>query len=159
MEWLLLVHEDCQQQPGGDLPPAGGEANWQNVPRPPVKAEIVPRPGSLSRATCNLFKPGNIGALDDGSKDDGEEEDELLQLPAVELDLAEADKIQEDHFFKMAAADRDIPDKIDQSQPEIPDQLKYKSGWLTKKQWALRETKRSAWFDLTDQSLAAGKHP
>ena len=54
------------------------------------KLRLYRDPEAYPGQHADLFKPGNMGALDDGSTDDGEEEDELLQLPAVELDLAKA---------------------------------------------------------------------
>ena len=57
-----------------------------------------------------------------GSTDRGEEEYKLLQLPDIELDLEQADKMPEDHFFGMPAESRDIEGEIDQSKPVPPAQ-------------------------------------
>ena len=68
----------------------------------------------------NLFRPGNMGAFDNGSTEHEEEEDALLQLPIVELDPEEAAHAKADHFFKIPEAERDIADEINRSQPEVP---------------------------------------
>ena len=56
------------------------------------KLQLYRDPEAYPGQHVDLFKPSNIGALDDGITEGGEEADELLQLPAVELDPKQAAK-------------------------------------------------------------------
>ena len=78
---------------------------------------------------AELFKPGKMGALDDGSTENSEEEDQLLQLPIVELTPEAAAQAPADHFYRIPEAALDIPDEIDRSQPEVPAPVKVQD-WL-----------------------------
>ena len=49
------------------------------------KLRLYRDPEAYPGQHADLFKPGKMGALDDGSTENSEEEDQLLQLPIVEL--------------------------------------------------------------------------
>ena len=71
-----------------------------------------------------------MGMLDYGSTERGEEEDPLLQLPIVEMTPEEAAQVRANHFYRIPEAERDIPDEIDRSLPELPGPAKVQN-WLT----------------------------
>merc|ERR1711946_31604 len=66
----------------------------------------------------DLFKPGGMGMLGDGSTEDSEEDDPLLQLPTVQANPEGTALEQADHFFNMPNEGREIQDEIDRSRPE-----------------------------------------
>ena len=66
------------------------------------KLRLYREPEAYPSQHADLFKPGNMGALGDGSTEAGEEEeDALLQLPAVELSPEDAAREKADHFTRL----------------------------------------------------------
>ena len=93
------------------------------------KLRLYRDPEAYPGQHAELFKPGKMGALDDGSTENSKEEDQLLQLPIIELTQEDAAQAPADHFYRMPEAALDIPDEIDQSQPEVPAPVKVQD-WL-----------------------------
>merc|ERR1712020_852627 len=93
------------------------------------KLRLYRDPEAYPGQHADLFKPGKMGALDDGSTENSEEEDQLLQLPIVELTPDAAAQAPADHFYRIPEAVPDIPDEIDRSRPEVPAPVKVQD-WL-----------------------------
>merc|ERR1712131_468360 len=94
------------------------------------KLRLYREPAAYPGQHADLFKPGNMGALGDGSTEaDEEEADALLQLPAVELRPEDAAREQGDHLYRFPPSEREIPDEIDQPPPQVPASVKVRE-WL-----------------------------
>ena len=94
------------------------------------KLRLYREPAAYPGQHEDLFKPGDMGALGDGSTEaDEEEEDALLQLPAVELRPEDAARDQGDHLYRIPPSEREIEDEIDQSRPQVPASVKVRE-WL-----------------------------
>ena len=94
------------------------------------KLRLYRDPEAYPGQHADLFKPGDMGALGDGSTEaDEEEEDALLQLPAVELRPEDAARDQGDHLYRIPPSEREIEDEIDKSRPQVPASVKVRE-WL-----------------------------
>merc|ERR1711946_66183 len=73
----------------------------------------------------DLFKPGGMGRLGDGSTEDSEEDDPLLQLPTVQANPEELAREKAEHFFSLPRGGQEVQDEIDRSAPEqsAPDMI------------------------------------
>ena len=81
------------------------------------KLRLYQNPEAYPGQHNDLFRPGAIGALGDGSTDDGEEDDALLQMPMVQMPPEDAAKEEAEHFFMVPDGGRDLKDEIDQLHP------------------------------------------
>ena len=114
--------EICRQQ--------DGEQTGKTVQLHLSKLRLYREPAAYPGQHADLFKPGDMGALGDGSTEaDEEEEDALLQLPAVELQPEDAAREQGDHLYRLPPSEREIEDEIDQPPPQVPASVKVRE-WL-----------------------------
>ena len=94
------------------------------------KLRLYREPAAYPGQHADLFKPGDMGALGDGSTEaDDEEDDALLQLPGVEMRPKDAAQERANHLYRMPNAGREIEDEIDRSHPQVPASVKVRE-WL-----------------------------
>merc|ERR1712117_282633 len=81
------------------------------------KLRLYREPEAYPGQHQDLFKPGRMGSMGDGSED-SEENDPLLQLPTVHANPKASVQTRADHFFNLPREGREVQDEIDRSAPE-----------------------------------------
>ena len=76
-----------------------------------AKLRFCQDPAAYPCQHSDSFKPVQMGLLEDGFSSGGED-DQMLRLPDYELDLDQADKIPEDHYFGMPLEARDVQEEV-----------------------------------------------
>ena len=65
------------------------------------KRRLYRDPEAYPGQHADLFKPGNMGLMDDGSTERGEDDDPLLQLLIVDMAPEDAAQVRADHFYRI----------------------------------------------------------